>query len=101
MELIAFYKMPEDPDEFDERYFGTHLPLLEKVPGLQGTSVTRFSRTVMGEKHYMMAVMRFADMDTLKEGLNSPEMAVAGENLNSFAKGLVTLVIGEAERGEE
>lgn len=97
MELIAVYKTPEDPDEFDEEYFGSHLPLLEKVPGLQSTTVTRFSRTLMGEPLYMMAVMRFTDRESMKKGLNSPEMAAAGENLDSFAKGLVTLAMGEAE----
>jgi hypothetical protein len=29
--------------------------------------------------------------------MRSPEMATAGENLNSFAAGLVTLMFGEEE----
>lgn len=100
MDLIAIYEVPEDPDHFDREYFGKHLPLLRRVPGLQSTSVTRFTRTVMGEPLYMMAVMRFADKDALKRGLNSPEMAAAGKNLDSFAKGLVRLAMGEPEKGE-
>ncbi len=98
MKLIALYDQPEDPEAFDEAYFNTHLPLLEKVPGLQNTEVTRFTRTVMGEGLYMMAVMDFADEDTLKQAMRSPEMQAAGENLNGFAAGLVTLMYGAVEK---
>jgi hypothetical protein len=34
----------------------------------------------------------------LKNGMRSPEMAAAGENLNTFAAGLAILAIGEEER---
>ncbi|MDX1600519.1 MAG: EthD family reductase [Anaerolineales bacterium] len=97
MKLIAIYDQPDDPDAFDEAYFGTHLPLLQKVPGLERTEVTRFTRTVMGEGKYMMAVMHFKDADALKEGMRSSEMQAAGENLNSFAEGLVSLMYGQPE----
>lgn len=93
--LIALYKPPADPAAFDDAYFNTHLPLIARVPGLQSTLVTRFTRTVMGDPVYMMAVMTFADQDALKAGMRSPEMAAAGENLNSFAAGLVTLMFGQ------
>lgn len=98
MKLVALYKHPPDPTAFDEAYFKTHLPLLAKVPGLQKAVITRFARTLMGEDLYMMAEMYFSDGGALKAGLKSPEMALAGENLNSFAEGLVTLVYGEEER---
>lgn len=97
MKLIAIYDPPDDPESFDRQYFGSHLPLLEKVPGLQRTTIIRFSRRLMGRDTYMMAEMIFEDADSLKRGVNSPEMAAAGENLNSFAEGLVTLLIGETE----
>lgn len=97
MKLIAIYDPPPDPEAFDQRYFGSHLPLLQKVPGLQSTTVTRFNRRLMGRETYMMAEMVFEDAESLKRGVNSPEMAAAGENLNSFAEGLVTLLIGETE----
>jgi uncharacterized protein (TIGR02118 family) len=97
MKLIALYDPPPDSEAFDHAYFETHMPLLEAVPGLQRTTITRFSRRVMGREVYMMAEMEFADWDSLKAGLNSPQMAAAGENLNSFAEGLVTLLVGETE----
>lgn len=96
--LVAIYKQPPDPEAFEEAYFKTHIPLLAKVPGLQKTVITRFTRTVMGEGNLLMAEMYFADKEALKAGMRSPEMAAAGEILNTFAEGLVTLAFGEEER---
>jgi uncharacterized protein (TIGR02118 family) len=95
--LVAIYQQPPDPEAFDEAYFKTHLPLIAKVPGLQRTKITRFSRTIMGESIYLMAEMYFSDREALKAGMKSTEMAAAGENLNTFAKGLVTMAFGEED----
>ncbi len=95
--LIALYRQPADPAAFDQAYFNTHLPLLARVPGLQKTVITRFTRSLSGEVFYLMAEMFFADRDALKTAMRSPEMASAGENLNSFAEGLVSMFYGEEE----
>ena len=79
MKLIALYRQPADPTVFDQAYFKTHLPLLASVPGLQKAVVTRFTRSVSGEAFYLMAEMYFADKDTLKNAMRSPEMAAAGD----------------------
>ncbi len=98
MRLIALYRKPPDPEAFDKAYFGSHLPLMEKVPGLLATRVTRFTRTIMGDGFYLMAEMDFADEVSLKSAMKSPEMAEAGANLATFADGLTTLLFaGEAE----
>lgn len=97
MRLIALYRKPKDPAAFDEVYFGTHLPLISKVPGLERTVVTRFTRTVMGDGFYLMAEMYFPDETTLKQGMKSPEMADAGANLATFADGLVTLMFAQEQ----
>lgn len=97
MKLVALYKAPSDLAAFDDAYFNTHLPLLVKVPGLVRTVITRFSRTLVGEGYYLMAEMYFEDAEAFKSGMKSPEMAAAGENLNTFAEGLVTLLFGEEQ----
>ena len=97
MKLVALYQEPPDPAAFEEAYFNTHLPLIEKVPGLQRTVVTRFTRTIVGDGFYMMAEMTFADQESLRAAMKSPEMAAAGENLNSFAAGLVTLMFAQEQ----
>jgi len=95
MRLIALYRQPADPQAFDQAYFGTHLPLMASVPGLQKTIVSRFTRTMMGDSFYMMAEMTFPDEATLKQAMRTPQMAAAGENLATFADGLVTLMFAE------
>jgi uncharacterized protein (TIGR02118 family) len=95
--LIALYKQPENVGSFDEAYFNTHLPLINQVPGLEKTVITRFSRTLIGDGFYMMAEMYFSNMDSLKTGMRSPEMGAAGENLNSFAEGQYTLMFGDEQ----
>ncbi len=97
MKLIPLYRQPTDPAAFDQAYFNTHLPVLARVPGLQKTVVTRYTPSLSGEAFYLMAEMYFADKGTLKVAMRSPEMAAAGENLNSFAKGLVRMLFGEEE----
>jgi uncharacterized protein (TIGR02118 family) len=99
MRLIALYRQPADPAAFDQAYFGGHLPLIARVPGLQKTVVSRFTRTVMGEGFYMMAEMSFPDEATLKQAMRSPQMAEAGANLATFADGLVTLMFAEEASG--
>jgi uncharacterized protein (TIGR02118 family) len=98
VKLVALYKQPEDTDAFDKAYFDTHMPLIEKVPGLKSTAITRFTRTVAGEEGwYLMAEMDFGDEDTLKAAMRSPEMGAAGENLNSFAEDMYTLLFAQSE----
>lgn len=93
--LIALYKQPDDPDAFDEAYFGTHIPLVEKVPGLIRTELTRIDHTMRGDGYYLVGVLYFEDEAALKKGMTSPEMLAAGENLDSFAKGQYTLMFGK------
>ena len=96
MKLIALYSHPENPEEFDEAYFESHVPLIKKVPGLQDIQVVKHNRTYVGEKApYIITEMTFADKESLIAGLNSAEMAAAGENLDSFAKGMYTLMMAE------
>jgi uncharacterized protein (TIGR02118 family) len=99
MKLVALYRQPPDPEAFEVAYFQTHLPLVQKVPGLKKAVVTRFTRSLTGDALYMMAEMYFADEDALKKGMKSEEMAAAGQNLNSFAEGLVTMFFGEEVGG--
>jgi uncharacterized protein (TIGR02118 family) len=101
MRLIALYRQPSDPHAFDRAYFGAHLPLIAKVPGLQKTVVSRFTRTIMGDGFYMMAEMTFPDEDTLKAAIRSPQMGEAGANLATFADGLVTLMFAAESKAPE
>ena len=95
--LLALYKRPDGGDDalaaFWQRYRDEHMPLIEKVPGLQGTKIWNVSRRYVGDEDLMAVVeMRFADMDALKAGMRSEQMQAAGANIADIAPGLMTLV---------
>ena len=96
--LIALYKTPADPDAFLAYYEATHLPLVQKIPGLLSAQVTRVDRTLMGEQGwFLIAEMCFADADSFRTAMKSPENAAVGADLANFAEGLVTVLTGSAE----
>lgn len=80
--FVAVYTAPEEPERFDEAYFGTHMPLIARVPGLVRSEVSRVTRMLRGqERLHLMAELSFADGDALRAALASPEWAEAGRNL--------------------
>ena len=94
--FIAFYKHPQDVAAFDKVYWETHVPLIKQVPGLLSLSVNKFWPGKEGPApYYMMATLSFADKDSFKAGMKSPEMAAAGANLMSFAAGVVEFQTAE------
>ena len=103
--LLALYKRPEGGEEalatFWQRYRDEHMPLIEKVPGLHGTKVWNVSRRYAGDDLVATCEMYFDDNDALRAAMRSDEMRLAGDNLNEFAPGLLTLVVLEEPRSEQ
>ncbi len=96
VKMIALYKKPEDIEAFNAHYFGTHLELNSKTPGLVKTEVSKFIDLRGGEtEYYLMAEMYFESMDTLKASFKTPESKAAGADLQTFANGLVTFWFAE------
>ncbi len=93
VKLVALYKKPPDPENFDRHYDSTHVPLVKKWPGLRRVEVGKVTGAIGGEPpYYLITEMYFDSMDAMKSALRSPEAKVAGENLQSFAAGLVTML---------
>ncbi len=93
VKLVALYKKPADLERFDRQYSQTHVPLVNKWPGLRRVEVGKVTGAIGGDPpYYQIAEMYFDDMDALKSALRSPEAKAAGENLQSFAPGLVTML---------
>lgn len=93
--LIALYKTPSDAAAFMHHYRETHLPLVQRVPGLVKAELTLVERTLVGEAgNYLLAEMYFADEDSFKAAMRSPENAATGADLANFAPGLVTVMTG-------
>jgi uncharacterized protein (TIGR02118 family) len=101
VKLIALYKKPADVDAFEQHYAQVHIPLVEKIPGIRKTEWTRFLAAPQGEApYYMMYEMYFDNMETYQAAMKSEENKRAGQDLLSFAKDSVTLMIAETYEDE-
>jgi uncharacterized protein (TIGR02118 family) len=93
--LIALYRTPEDVDAFLAHYRKHHAPLVAKIPGLVKMEITSIERTLMGEPgNFLLAEMYFADADSFRAAMKSPENGATGADLANFADGLVTVMTG-------
>ena len=101
IKLIALYKKPADVEAFEEHYANVHLPLVEKVPGLRKTELSRITGAPRGEApFYLMVEMYFDDMDAYSRAMASEENKAAGRDLMSFAKDIVIMMIADAYEDE-
>jgi uncharacterized protein (TIGR02118 family) len=94
--LVVLYRKPEiSVEEFDAKY-AEHMELIAKVPGLRKAEVARFTEAPWGQPDlFQIAELYFDDKKALDAALHSPEMAEAGKQLRSFAKGLFTMYYAE------
>lgn len=93
VKLVALYTTPPDADAFDRHYQETHLPLIRRWPGLRRVEAGKVTGAAGGPApYYLVAEMYFDDADALRAALRSPEGRAAGEDLQSFAAGLVTMM---------
>jgi uncharacterized protein (TIGR02118 family) len=101
VKLIALYKKPADVDAFEQHYAHVHIPLAEKIPGIRKTEWTRFLASPQGAApYYMMYEMYFDSMESYQAAMKSEENKAAGQDLMSFAKDLVTLLVAETYEDE-
>ena len=94
---FALYRTPENPAEFDEHYFGTHVPIVDNTPGLVESRVHRVTRQFVGEPaYYLLAELVFESPEAMKAGFKSEEWKASGENLASWGgMELVTMFAAE------
>ena len=97
IKYVALYRTPEDVASFDASYFGAHVPLAEKTPGLIRSEVARVLKTVTGEPSlHVMAELYFESYDALKQAFKTPEWAASGANLAEWGGlELVSMYVAE------
>jgi uncharacterized protein (TIGR02118 family) len=97
--IVALYKKPQNPQEFDKRYFEEHVPLVNKMPGVQRWEIAKYAGAVNGEQpYYMIVELYYENLDALKASLESKEGKVAGDHIMSFAKDILTITFAEVNR---
>src|ERR1041384_5800315 len=93
-QILVLYNQPADPAAFDKYYFGTHIPIASKVPGLKSYIVNRGPVTVIagGQAPSLVAELGFDPMADLQSALASPEGQATAADLANFAQAGVTIL---------
>jgi uncharacterized protein (TIGR02118 family) len=87
--VVAIYKMPTDPAAFDRYYFGTHVPLAKKIPGLRRYEVSRGPVAAIAgpSPGYLIATLTFDSAQAIQSALASPEGRATAADIGNFATG--------------
>ena len=97
--LIALYKHPTNAAQFDAYYYGKHVPIAKKVPGLRRYEVsTGAVGTPQGASPYhLVAQLEFDSMEAIGRALASAEGQATAADLGNFATGGVDLLVFESK----
>lgn len=87
VKLVVLYTQPADPAAFDEHYFGVHMPLVDKIPGLDRAETAKFVAAVDGGEHtyYRSATLYFSDADAMGAAMGSPEGQATSADFGQIA----------------
>lgn len=71
--MIVVWQRPVDTEAFDRHYFGVHVPLARKLPGLRKYEVSKGSIVALhGSKDpYLISILHFDDLASLKTAFAS------------------------------
>jgi uncharacterized protein (TIGR02118 family) len=87
VKLTVVYGTPDDAAEFERHYFDVHMPLAQKLPGLQRTEIAKVTGGPGGSPspYHLVAELHFADTDALNAALGSDEGRATGADFAAIA----------------
>jgi uncharacterized protein (TIGR02118 family) len=100
LRIVALHRHPADPEAYEAYYRETHMPLVERVPGVHKVRVGKVAGTNEGDKaaYWLMSEVFFENASTLATAMASPEMKVALNDVPNFAaSGQITIMYCETE----
>ena len=85
--IVALYTPPDDSGAFDRNYFATHMPLVNRVPGLQRVETARFVAAAdAGEPtYYRITELYFADPGAAEAAFGTDEGKAAAADYQNIA----------------
>jgi uncharacterized protein (TIGR02118 family) len=94
-QLVVLYNIPPDPAAFDAYYFGSHVPLANKIPGVRKYSVSKGPvMTPAGPSTYhLIATLDFDDVPAIQNAFASPEGLAAAADVQTFAAAGLQMLI--------
>jgi uncharacterized protein (TIGR02118 family) len=89
-DVIVLYNQPSSPEEFNEHYLKTHVPLVNRLPKLLDFS---WGKTTDDDAaYYLVARLTYASAEDAAESLDSPQGRESVEDLANFAQAGVTVL---------
>ena len=96
--IVALYSKPQNPQEFEKRYYDEHVPLVNKMPGVRQWEISKFAGSENGaEPYYMLVELYYDSMEALQASLDSEAGKKAGDHIMSFAKDILTITFAEVK----
>jgi uncharacterized protein (TIGR02118 family) len=99
-QLVVLYKTPTDPAAFNEYYFGKHIAIAKKIPGLRKYEVSDgMVATPAGPSDvHLVALLHFDNVAAIQAAFASPEGQAAGADVQTFATGGADMLLFETRQ---
>jgi uncharacterized protein (TIGR02118 family) len=87
VKVVVLYTQPEDKSAFDQHYFGTHMPLVHAIPGLERAETGKMVAVHDGgeQTFYRVAELYFADQAALEAAFASDEGKATAAHYQAIA----------------
>jgi uncharacterized protein (TIGR02118 family) len=87
VKLVVLYAHPDDSDAFDQHYFGTHMPLVRRIPGLLRAETGKIVSAPDGgdRTYYRVSELYFTDPAALDAGFGSDTGKATGADYQQIA----------------
>ena len=99
MKVTVMYGHPKSPEQFENYYANTHMPIAATMKGVDRLELTKFVSGPDGgaPAFYRMAEAYFATKAQMEQCLGSAEGKATIADLANFATGGVTMIIGSVD----
>lgn len=98
--LVVMYPKPDDPAHFDKHFRDKHMPLVEKMPGLQGFSYGPAKGPDGADGAFFWVFNgTFASADAIGKALGSPEGEAAVADIPNYSPKAPTILVVETTDG--
>ncbi|MCA1058233.1 EthD family reductase [Rossellomorea aquimaris] len=85
--VIVMYEKPKDQEKFEEYYFNTHMPKVEKVPNVKSAKVQRvLSNQNTDLALYLITEIEFENKRDMKEAFASEQWKAVEDDVPNFMK---------------
>jgi uncharacterized protein (TIGR02118 family) len=99
IKCVVLYNFPPDPKDFEDHYFGVHLPLSSKLPGLRRREFAKLTTGpgAQDPPFYRIAELYFDDRSAMERAFASEEGRTALADRDQFATAGVTVLWAEVD----